>query len=269
MSVSCLFLSCFFNLFDTFVVSDSVPVILSPEPEKVLTSAEEQFLQSSRNETVLFEDSLQETVENVCEVSRSPLPSSVESPIDEITSSVKDIASPIGASPTPDKQSEIASFVDLNFAHEVNNAVEEAIPQPVEQSSPIKEDLLIPEVGPGLTPKSQITDTESVATADVNSFLDRSQISSLASPLSPGDQPFYNNEVMDLNHPLMRCVYPLPTHRIMTEEPIIDETQSEIKTEHIVPEIAVPVVLTPTPPTEEVKQAPPSISLRPSMKGKI
>lgn len=241
----------------------------TPEP------AEEPILQSSRNETVQLEDTsqiVQENLENICELSRSPLPSSIESPIDEVTSSVKDIASPIGSSPTPDKQSEVAALVDLNFAHEINNAViEEAIPQPVEQSSPIKEDLLIPEVssGPGSTPKSLITDTESVATADVNSFLERSQISPLASPLSPGDQPFYNHEVMDLNHPLMRCVYPLPTDRIITEEPIVDEIQSEIKTEHIVPEIAVPVVLTPTPSTEEIKKTAPSISLDSSKKGKI
>ncbi|KAJ3643778.1 hypothetical protein Zmor_026467 [Zophobas morio] len=233
--------------------------ILSPEPQTALSPEPQTCLLSPEPEIVAAETQIlsPEPVEDVCQFRKSPLvaaaspepiqdvcsfPKSqepervptpelvetsnleserkelVESPVDDITSSVKDVSSPI-ISPVPE-QVTLEPEIQLNFAQEINNAVLSTVH--VESSSPIRGDNQLPEVCPLSTPKS-VTDTESVATTDVNSFLERSQIADLESPLSPGDATV-------LGHPLMKCVYPLPT---------------EIETETITPEFAEPVVLSP------------------------
>ncbi|RZC38159.1 hypothetical protein BDFB_004562, partial [Asbolus verrucosus] len=215
----------------------------SPEPEKIMTPEPEQLIDTTSE---LIDDTshlINEQVEDVCKfVIDERKDTSVESPIEDVTSSVKDVSSPV-ISPVPDQIANDTN-IQLNYAQEINNAVQATVP--VESSSPIKEEHLIPEVCPLSTPKS-ITDTESVLTADVNSFLERSQISDLASPLSPGEQPLYLDGTLNVNHPLNKCVYPLPL------------STTEIKTETITPEFAEPAVITPTEQTKEDTSSVPSV----------
>nr|XP_008196003.1 PREDICTED: 205 kDa microtubule-associated protein [Tribolium castaneum] len=198
------------------------PQTMSPSPQSVspqppVLSPEPEFLPKSPEPEQLI-DIMSATVE---EEERKEV--SVESPLEDITSSVKDISSPV---PEP---------IELNFAQEVNSAVQEIVP-PVEVSSPIRDQPLIPDIALS-TPKS-MTDTESVATADVNSFLERSDIVDITSPLqSPtGDHTFVSQDTTT-------CAYPQPT---------------EIKTETITPEFAQSAVISPTEskesPQETVKE---------------
>jgi hypothetical protein len=200
----------------------------TPEPEKIATPEPEPLTETVSDPIV----------DEICKFeTEERKDTSVESPIEDITSSVKDVTSPI-SSPVLD-QIEADPNIQLNFAQEINNAVQATMP--VESSSPINEHNLVPDVCPISTPKS-VTDTESVVTTDLNSFLDRSQVADLASPLSPGEQPLYlEGGLMNLNHPLAKCVYPLPT---------------EIKTENITPEFAEPAVISPVEAKEETPSVP-------------
>ncbi|XP_044271557.1 proteoglycan 4-like [Tribolium madens] len=218
------------------------PPVLSPEPELLPKSSEPEFLSKSPEPEFLPKSPEQEFLpkspepEQSVDVMFAPVEVeekkevSVESPFEDITSSVKDISSPV-TSPVPDQV--ITEPIELNFAQEVNSAVQEIVP-PVEDSSPIREPTLVPDIALS-TPKS-VTDTESVATADVNSFLERSEIVDLTSPLqSPGDHTLVFQDPT--------CVYPQPT---------------EIKTETITPEFAQSAVISPTEskesPQETVKE---------------
>lgn len=126
----------------------------------------------------------------------------VTSPLEEITSSVKDeVASPV-LSPVPGEavglpavesvdEKEVDSGVDsnesvpqTNFGQEVSNVVAPEAAANVEEAPP----------GPDFnsTPKSFISesvDAESVVTADVNSMLEKCNLPEIASPLSGGEQP--------------------------------------------------------------------------------
>lgn len=124
------------------------------------------------------------------------------SPVEDITSSVKDeVASPV-ISPIPKEaidlpaesldEKEVDSGVDsnesvpqttnnLNFAQEISNAIP--------QDGVSGESTLGPDFNS--TPKSVISetvDTESVVTADVNSVLEKCNLPDLASPLSVSEQ---------------------------------------------------------------------------------
>lgn len=185
------------------------PPVLSPEPSECQISKSPELSESLPKTSEPSEQLIDVAPEK--EVS-------IESPLEDITSSVKDILSPV-VSPVPDQILEEIKPI-------------EATAPPLEASSPIREQNLLSEV-PLSTPKS-VTDTESVATADVNSFLERSQIVDLASPLiSPRDQTVVESGDFD---PLSKCVYPLPT---------------DIKTENIVPEFPEAAVLSPTESKEE------------------
>ncbi|CAH1154033.1 unnamed protein product, partial [Phaedon cochleariae] len=141
-----------------------------------------------------------------------------ESPQEEVTTSVKD-----------DDSSPVDEIQDSFVA-----------------SSPVQE----PQIS---SPK----DTESIATTDVNSFLDRSLPPEVESPLSPGDfdktkcvsdneasNPMSQQELTEyLNHPLSRCVFPLP--------PQYRNEDGEVKSDVIAPDFADQTVVA---TSEESKQ---------------
>lgn len=170
-----------------------------------------------------------EPIANVCNLTRSPVEeskdfveqscklqkneskeeASIESVQEDITSSVKDATSPI-----PDHPDLIMEAQNLNFAQELNNAVQDHFP--VDLTSPIGEGEVLPDACSVSTPKS-------VATTDlVNSFVDTSLMSDIASPImSPGGEQMLNE--LDPNHPLTRCVFPLPTHTRTDDVEIVSE----------------------------------------------
>lgn len=77
----------------------------------------------------------------------------------------------------------------LNFAQEISNAIQETVPPEVENN---EQKAQLPESEPIVsTPKSTVSDMveiESVATTDVNSFLDRSDVPEVESPLNVTDE---------------------------------------------------------------------------------
>ncbi|KAH0814206.1 hypothetical protein GEV33_008585 [Tenebrio molitor] len=122
----------------------------TPEPEKIATPEPEPLTETVSDPIV----------DEICKFeTEERKDTSVESPIEDITSSVKDVTSPI-SSPVLD-QIEADPNIQLNFAQEINNAVQATMP--VESSSPINEHNLVPDVCPISTPKSVASGGSGVA----------------------------------------------------------------------------------------------------------
>nr|XP_023012693.1 titin-like [Leptinotarsa decemlineata] len=157
-----------------------------------------------------------------------------ESPQEDITSSVRDddITSPV--SPPVNDVIEDSFIAEQPTVCAVAQDITSFVLEAGSPSSTLNRELEVP------SPKS-IADTESVATTDVNSFLERSLPPEVNSPLSTTEDEIEKD--LYSNNPLHKCVYPLPP------QPTSEEI--DIKTENISPEFAEQTVVT---PSEESKQ---------------
>ncbi|XP_023311982.1 mucin-2 isoform X3 [Anoplophora glabripennis] len=180
----------------------------------------------------------------------------LESPQEDVTSSLKDEASP-APSPLPSEVIE-ESFVagqalEVGAMQNVSDVVEESI---IEAASPVPE----LETCPIMSPKSA-ADTESVVTSEVNSLLEKSLPPEIASSISPTqdieEKQRFVPDVLDLNRP------PSPTIQSLSAQA---GEEIDIKTENITPEFAVQtIVVTPSEESkqEDVPSAPPAEELVP------
>lgn len=151
------------------------PRAITPEPESISPVPE------VKSPELLVEEHAREEISEIAS-------EGVTSPVEDITSSVKDeIASPV-ISPVPKEtleapsesldEKEVDSGVDSNESVPQVNLPQEILVEPVKI-----EEALIPELNS--TPKSVISEaTDSVVTADVNSVLEKCNLPDVASPLN-------------------------------------------------------------------------------------
>ncbi|KAJ8975068.1 hypothetical protein NQ317_017548 [Molorchus minor] len=132
-----------------------------------------------------------------------------ESPDEDITSSLRDEPA------SPDQIIEASFVVDQPGVAEETSDAQQLFKEAT---------TAVPHFCPFST--STVQDIQQVVTADIHSF-------ESSEPPPP--------QSLDLDHPLMKCVYPLPT----------EGQQIDIKTENITPEFAEPAIVT---PSEESKQ---------------
>lgn len=186
-----------------------LPTIKSPEPEAPTPEPQgdickESVITPEPNTVDIRSEPLPVTPELHTEhLAKEEISSEgVTSPIEDITTSVKDeIASPI-ISPVPKETAELPSE-NLN-EKEVDSGVDsnESVPQTTnnfnvqELSNAILSDAgpaeSVPEPNFISTPKSVVSeaiDTESVVTADINSMLEKCNLPDVTSPLSTSEQP--------------------------------------------------------------------------------
>lgn len=192
--------------------SSKSPVIVSPVPPM-----EDICEYSSDTSTALITPSeivsapspstqylIEQTIEDACKLSKTP---ELESPHEDITSSVKDDSVSPASSPI-DEVKEIPKEIfehpkleaTINYAQEISNAMQESLIKEISSvmiSSTEKDDLM-PELCPISSPKSTVSEqTESIATTDVNSFLDRSNLPDLTSPLRDFSEHNLNQTIIN------------------------------------------------------------------------
>ncbi|KAF2899445.1 hypothetical protein ILUMI_06730 [Ignelater luminosus] len=224
--------------------------------------------------------------------SRSPLPE-LESPVEDVTSSVKD--SPVLAASPVETESKfievhhveiegnlckeeppvVSETCSINYAQEISNAVVETMTP--ELASPTDNKLaedLIADACLISTPKSvtsEQVDTESVVTADVNSFLERSLVPDMASPMSMNSEPAHEQEPNNLLDAFTSKLQTNKVEKLIQEEinfvkssiqsveqgsgdlsctsplqQINEQTTIDIKSEIIAPEYPIQTIATPS-----------------------
>lgn len=188
------------------------PNVISPEPIVETTEASDYLCQSSESKSpVPLEQPVSDIAKDaefspaVPEVaspepptepleSKSPVErEEVFSPVQEEIAPVKDVTFENTITSEPTLQSN-----SLDFTHEISNAIQETVPPEAEtyqfeMPKPSETEMIMS------TPKSTVSDQveiESVATTDVNSFLNRSEVPEVESPLNITEQTAQNSETM-------------------------------------------------------------------------